>query len=156
MPLTLLHSIDLEKGFYNLNSETIHGPQTTYHLITLLSSLPKLLERTILDAHQPILLDKSRSEQFSFHQGRSTRLKLINLIDLISINLNNNKHIATIFFHMEKAFDRVWHEDLLHTIICIDIPLLLVKMNESFLSKRTFMAKSTNASSSHSIQEDVL
>lgn len=48
---------------------------------------------------------------------------------------------ATVFLDIEKTFDRVWHEVLLHKLNLFGIPIQLIKLTMSFLYKRTFQVK---------------
>lgn len=50
--------------------------------------------------------------------------------------------------HVEKAFDSMWHDGLLHKMMSMNIPLQLIKITESFLSERTFSVKIENRNSS--------
>lgn len=68
--------------------------------------------------------------------------QLVKLIDDLVINTNNNRHTAAIFLDMEKAFDRVWHDGLIHKLHTMSsVPTHLVKIIQSFLPNRTFKIK---------------
>jgi len=110
--------------------------------------LSKIYERSILFYLQSSLSFKIREEQFSFRQNHSTTLKLTKLIDQLSANLNQGIQTAVVFLDVEKAFDYVSHDGLLHKMMEIDIPLQLIKIIEFFLSDRTFSVKIENQNSS--------
>ena len=47
------------------------------------------------------------------------------------------KHFsAAIFMGVEKAFDKVWHDGLIFTLINIGIPTIFVRYIKSFISQR--------------------
>lgn len=125
-----------------------HQLPESYRPIALLSSLSKVYERLILQSLQKSLAGKIRDEQFAFRQNHSTVLQLTKLMDQISENLNQNIQTAAIFLDVEKAFDSVWHDGLLHKMMSTNIPLQLIKITESFLSERTFSVKIENQNSS--------
>ena len=124
-----------------------HQLPENYRPIALLSSLSKIYERLILQYLQKSLNGKIRDEQFAFRQNHSTVLQLTKLIDKISENLNQGIQTAAIFLDVEKAFDTVWHDGLLHKMMSMNIPLQLIKITESFLSDRTFSVKIENQNS---------
>lgn len=62
-------------------------------------------------------------------------------MDTISLNLNNQKHVASVFLDVEKAFDRVWHKGLLYKMKMMEIPSGIIKIINSFLQDRTFRVK---------------
>lgn len=45
------------------------------------------------------------------------------------------------FLHEKKAFDRVWHEDLVYKLTILDISIAIMKIIESFLKDRTFQTE---------------
>jgi hypothetical protein len=98
-----------------------HQLPENYRPIALLSSLSKVYERTILQHSQKSLANKIRDEQFAFRQNHSIVLQLTKLIDQISVNLNQGIQTAAIFFDVEKAFDTVWHDGLLHKMLSMNI-----------------------------------
>jgi hypothetical protein len=120
----------------------------SYRPIALLSSLSKVFERIILQDLHTHLINKIRPEQFAFRCGHSTTLQLVNLVDKISSNLNNKTHTAAIFLDVEKAFDRVWHEGLIHKMLIIGVPVNLLQLIDSFLTHRSFSVRIDGHSSS--------
>lgn len=138
----LSHIISIPKPGKNLQLPESYRP------IALLSCLSKIYERSILFHLQNSLAGKIREEQFAFRQNHSTTLQLTKLIDQISANLNQGIQTAAVFLDVEKAFDCVWHDGLLHKMLKMDIPLQLIKIIESFLSNRTFSVKIEGQNSS--------
>ena len=61
-------------------------------------------------------------EQAGFRQKKSTNDKLFQLT-LIATQAKNRKHAcASVFMDVEKAFDKGWHNGLLHTLYQHNIP----------------------------------
>lgn len=94
--------------------QKIHNIPSNYRPISLLSTLSKVFERIILQTLQKHF--KPRPEQHAFRFGHSTTTQLVKLTDEIATNLNNKKHTAAIILDVEKAFDRVWHDGLIHKL----------------------------------------
>lgn len=114
---------------------------SNFRPIALLSSISKIYERIILTNLLSQCSSKIRDEQYAFREGHSSTQQLVNLVDQISVGLNNNKHTATVFLDVEKAFDRVWHEGLLYKLIQMNISTPTIKIIESFLSDRSFCVR---------------
>lgn len=121
---------------------------SNYRPIALLSSLSKIFERVILQELNTAIGSKLRQEQFAFRREHSTTLQLVKLTDQICINLNNKETTAAIFLDVEKAFDRVWHEGLIHKIHQLGTPIHLTQLINSFLKDRHFRVRVENTSSS--------
>jgi retron-type reverse transcriptase len=58
--------------------------------------------------------------------------------DHMTLNLNNMS-TATVFLHIEKAFDTTWHIGLLYNLYKLDSSASLIKLIRSLLSKRKFI-----------------
>ena len=54
--------------------------------------------------------------QFGFLKGRSTTLQLLNMLDTVTLNLDNKTPIDVVLLDFKKAFDTVPHERLLHKL----------------------------------------
>lgn len=132
---------------------------SNYRPISLLPTISKILEKLILTRIQihekahPILIP----EQFGFRSKHSTTLQLARITDRISTNFNLNKTTTLLTLDIEKAFDTVWHNALIHKLYISNIPLHLIKMIKSLLSNRTFQVKVNNSLSiKHSIPYGVI
>jgi hypothetical protein len=55
-----------------------------------------------------------RDEQFGFRARHSTTQQVMRIVETVSLRFNANK--LTTLLDIEKAFDYVWHEALLHKI----------------------------------------
>ena len=73
-----------------------------------------IVEHNLLSRHQS-----------GFRQGDSTINQLLYTLHEFSNALDAGKEVTTVFFHISKAFDRVWHKGLLYKIeqmgICGDL-----------------------------------
>lgn len=75
----------------------------------------------------------------------STGLHLIHLTNHYSINANNNEATAAVFLEDEKAFDNVWHDDLLRKPLLIATTISIIKIIQFFLTDRYYRVKTKNA-----------
>lgn len=111
---------------------------SSYRPISLLPTIGKLFESVIysrlLAASSHLLI----KEQFGFRRSHSTAQQLARVAEHIAHNLNLKKSTGMFLLDIEKAFDTVWHEGLLHKLVISDIPLPLVKLIQSYLDQREF------------------
>jgi hypothetical protein len=54
--------------------------------------------------------------QFGFRQGRPTNQQLLHLTEWTTRAFNHKKATGAFFLDVEKAFDQVWYEGLLHKL----------------------------------------
>lgn len=106
--------------------------------ISLLSNEGKLFERIILEklnAHAEAnnLIIK---QQFGFREGHSTIQQVLRITELASLNFNRNRSTGLAMLDLEKAFDSVWHEGLIHKLMIGGFPSKIVKLILSYLSDR--------------------
>src|SRR5699024_8366394 len=133
------------------------SPQS-YRPISLLPCIGKLAEKVILwrlkdCEHQ---LNVIPDEQFGFRENHSTTEQVLRVAERITQSFNWNRHTGAVFLDVAKAFDKVWHEGLLHKFIAARFPISLVKLVKSFLEERKFRVKIGNArSSARTIQAGV-
>lgn len=120
---------------------------SNYRPISLLPSLGKLLERLIRD--RLLKYTKHIDEQFGFRQSHSTIQQLARVTQHIAHNLNLNTPTGMFLLDIEKAFDTVWHNGLLHKLIKNNVPLDLVKLVQSYLSNRKFRVHMQNSTSDY-------
>jgi hypothetical protein len=114
-----------------------------YRPISITSCLMRLLERLILlrlEQHlkeNKILIDS----QSGFRRRRSTRDNLVFLVQKSQETKNRGRSLLAIFFDIEAAFDKVWHNGLIYKLIQIKTPYYLLKIIINFLSERSFKVK---------------
>ena len=86
-------------------------------------------------------------EQFGFREQRNTVQNLYRVFNYVSTNFNPNKSTALVLLDIEKAFDTVWHEGLIHKLANHNLPIYILKILQSYLKNRTFIFKSNKVSS---------
>lgn len=58
-----------------------------------------------------------RHEEFEFCRGHSATLKLVNFVNNLSTKYEKNQHTVSIFLDIERVFNHVRHEDLIHKML---------------------------------------
>ncbi|KAG5669831.1 hypothetical protein PVAND_000124 [Polypedilum vanderplanki] len=113
---------------------------SSYRPISLLNTLGKILEHTILSRLNKHCIEKSiiPSIQHGFRAGFSTVHQLKRVISHMKKEIEHKRSTALITLDVEKAFDRVCHKGLLFKLISGNFPPLLIKLISSFLSNRSF------------------
>ena len=112
----------------------------SYRPISLLSSLSKLFEKVIYSRllhfsnENNIILN----EQFGFRKGHSTTHQLKRVTGFIKSNKLESKSTAMALLDVEKAFDNVWHDGLIHKLYTFGFPMYIVQIIKNYLSGRTF------------------
>lgn len=77
----------------------------------------KLLGTLLLDNLKIFLMSKIRKEQFSFRTHHCTTEQLTKVTDKVITNANRRQKTTMVFLDLEKAFDRIRHEGLIHKLI---------------------------------------
>lgn len=111
---------------------------TNYRPISLLSCLSKLFETLIYVRLIKVTQNLLKNEQFGFRRHHSTSQQLARVAEHVSHQLNLGASTGMFLLDLEKAFDTVWHDALLHKLISNHVPLPLVKLIRSYLEKRQF------------------
>jgi endonuclease/exonuclease/phosphatase family metal-dependent hydrolase len=112
---------------------------TNYRPISLLSCIGKLFEKVALER----LSDHEEQnkifiqEQFGFVKQRGTVQQVLRITQKATINFNKNKSTGLVLLDLEKAFDSVWHDGLLHKLLSNRYPNYLIKLMSSFLCDRS-------------------
>jgi hypothetical protein len=78
-------------------------------------------------------------EQFGFRRSCSTVHQIKRIINHIRDGFNKKISTGLILMDVEKAFDSVWHNGLLHKLRNAGIGIHLLKIVQSFLHKRSFL-----------------
>lgn len=124
---------------------------TNYRPISLLSSLSKILERILLNGlimHME-LFNILPDFQFGFRRGHATVHQLSRVIGDLKDAQNLKKSTGLIALDIEKAFDSVWHNGLIHKMQTLNFPVTIIKIIFSFLRNRSFFVQISEASSSN-------
>lgn len=120
---------------------------TSYRPISLLPCLGKLFEKLIYIRLSSVTESMILDEQFGFREGHSTVQQLARVAEIVAHNLNLKKSTGMFLLDIEKAFDTVWHDALLHKLISLNTPMSLVKIIKSYLSNRFFQVHINECSS---------
>lgn len=126
--------------------------------ISLLSTVGKIAEKLILRRLSCIVddLELIPKHQFGFRSQHSTTQQIVRLTEIASHGLNIKHLTGIISLDVEKAFDTVWHDGLIHKLLLQGIPFNLVKLIHSFLQNRSFRAKiGQSLSESHPLEAGV-
>lgn len=111
---------------------------SSYRPISLLCTLSKLTEKIILkrlntfENKQNIIID----EQFGFRQKHNTVQQVTRIVNDISTNFNRSKVTVMALLDIEKAFDKVWTDAVIHKMILYKYPPELIKFIHSYLQNR--------------------
>ena len=147
-PLSRIYNFSLAtstvpQAWKNANVTPIHkkGDKqsvSNYRPISLLSTPGKCLERCVHKVVYNYLLDRGKisKNQSAFRENNSTTTQLLELYHHIVSSLDQGKEIRFIFLDVSKAFDRVWHEGLLHKLKEAGISGKLLNWFQSYLTNR--------------------
>jgi Reverse transcriptase (RNA-dependent DNA polymerase)/Endonuclease-reverse transcriptase len=127
-----------------------HDEPNNYRPISLPSNIGKIFERLLLDrlndfeSTNKIFID----QQFGFRFEHSTTQQILRITECAQINFNKNRSTGLALLDLEKAFDSVWHDGLIHKMIMSGYPLWLIKMIHSYLNNRKAYVSINDSSSS--------
>lgn len=113
---------------------------SNYRPISLLPTISKLFERIILTRIERHL-ETTRiipHEQFGFQKGHSTSHQIVRLVKEVRSNLQQGNSAGLILLDVEKAYDSVWHDAILHKMLLGNFPLRILKIIRCFLMDRSF------------------
>ena len=132
----------LKKGKPRTNPES-------YRPISLLSTTSKILERIIKDDILTQLHDKNilTNAQAGFRPEHSTTDQLWRLNAIIRQFNERKKGTAALFVDLEKAFDKVSHQALVHKLLTYDFHINTVKMIKHYLHQRQYVVHIENTNS---------
>ena len=117
-----------------------------YRPISLLNSLGKVTEKILLT--RLIRLDEklkmTPDVQFGFRAAHNTTQQVARIVTATVNNFNRNKKTVLALLDIEKAFDRVWLEGLIHKLLEYGVPTNFVKLIHSYLSDRQLQVRVGN------------
>lgn len=119
---------------------------SSYRPISLLSSLSKCFEKIIKNKLEAHIFTSSilPPEQFGFRAHHNTVHQVHRITNHIKNNFALGNSTGMVLLDVEKAFDTVWHNGLLHKLMRYNFPTYLIKLIQSFLSRRTFKVSVNN------------
>ncbi|GBN93578.1 RNA-directed DNA polymerase from mobile element jockey [Araneus ventricosus] len=123
---------------------------TSYRPISLLPSLSKIAEHLILKRLNNYLKENNVlcPEQFGFREKLSTSHQLIRVVEYVTEGFANKQKTGAVFLDIQKAFDRVWQDGLIHKLIHYKTPSYLIKLIDSYFLERKFAVRVKNELSS--------
>ena len=135
---------------------------SSYRPISLLSTISKIFERAILKRLNDFISSNNiiPQHQFGFRRAHSAahqlRRVVKNVKDARSSVARGTSRVplstGMLLLDVQKAFDSVWHEALIHKLLQRGCDIFLTRLIFSFLKGRTFQVKIGNINSnSHSI-----
>ena len=118
---------------------------TAYRPIALAPALNKLFERIITNRLLQFTLENNilHQQQTAFLPNRDTTENTIHAVQTIINNFNLKKFTLIMSIDLKQAFDKVWHNGLLHILLSI-LPLHFCRIIKSFLTNRSFTIRYLN------------
>jgi endonuclease/exonuclease/phosphatase family metal-dependent hydrolase len=110
----------------------------SYRPISLISNIGKILEKLILNRLKAFEESKNIfiPNQFGFRNQHSTIQQVLRIVKKAAINFNNRKSTGMLLLDIEKAFDTVWFDGLIHKLVSLKFPIYLIKVIQSYLKDR--------------------
>ena len=148
VPLSLIFQRCVDTGKFPdcwklANVQPIHKKndrqiKSNYRPISLLPLCGKILEKIIFDQVYSFL-DHNRlisTKQSGFRPGDSCIYQLISITSDIYKNFERHDETRAVFLDISKAFDKVWHDGLIHKLKCNGISGNLLAFFENYISNR--------------------
>ena len=112
--------------------------KTNYRPISLLPICGKILERIIFDQVYSFLNSNNliSKNQLEFRPGDSAILQLISITSNMYKFFENHDETRAVFLVISKAFDKVWHEGIIHKLKCNGIEGNLLKFLTNYFDNR--------------------
>lgn len=128
-----------------------HSLPGSYRPITLLPTIGKIFEKLILSRMSEFESENQilKNQQFGFRSKHSTTQQVLRITETISLRFNENKSTAMTLLDIEKAFDSVWHDALVHKLKLHDFPMYQTKIIISFLENRVSYVSIDNKNSEY-------
>ena len=123
---------------------------TNYRPISLLSTIGKIFEKLVLQRLKSFESDNKIfiPNQCGFRNNHSTIQQVLRITEKATFGFNKNKSTGMVLLDIEKAFDSVWGNALVHKLLALKFPLYLVKLIKSFLNNRKAFVEHMGSSSS--------
>jgi hypothetical protein len=117
-----------------------------YRGISLLSILNKIVEKVILKRLSDFMRHNKIDDttQYGYREKFGTNDAVFKFVHQASMSLDKNDLLVVVFIDLQKAFDTVNHDVLLHKLHCIGIRGFLHDLLKSYLKDRFFSVKYGN------------
>ena len=79
--------------------------------------------------------------QFGFRAAHNTTQQVVRIVTATVNNFNRNKKTVLALLDIEKDFDRVWLEGLIHKLLEYGVPTNFAKLIHSYLSDRQLQVR---------------
>lgn len=128
-----------------------------YRPVTLLNTIPKILERIIYDSISKYVLSNNLIfiNQSGFLHGHDTQKQLMQIVHMLKANNNNGMETRGIFLDIEGAFDAIPHYLLIHKLRSYGFGPMLIELVHSYLQRRKLRVKVKNSLSQWSNIGDI-
>ena len=122
-----------------------HTQLTSYRPITLNSTLAKLFEKILARRLNTFAIINNiiKPHQTAFRPNMDTSHNILHFFQQTVTAFNNNKLTLQVNFDIKQAFDRTWHNGLLHTIHT-NTNLHFTKIIHAFLTNRVINVQIDN------------
>lgn len=128
---------------------------TSYRPISLLPVVGKLFERILLNRMKEHLGTVLPEHQFGFRERHGTIEQVHRIVDIINRSLENKLYCSAVFLDISQAFDRVWHDGLIHKVKKM-LPHCFLNILKSYLDNRSYQVKyNEECSDLHEIRSGV-
>ena len=123
-----------------------HNP-LSYRPISLLNITGKIFEKILTNRLKDFLETNNiiPQQQFGFRSQRSTMNPILELHTDSTRFANLKECTVAVFLDIERAFDRVWHDGLIHKLIKLRVNPQFITLLDSFLHNRTCRIKIQNS-----------
>jgi hypothetical protein len=107
-----------------------------YRTISLLPGLSKLIERIVYKQLYEYCSENNYLNHINSGYKKMTTCQLLHIVNNIYTSIDTGDGVCVVFHDVSKAFDRVWHEGLLHKLKHICVSGALFRWFESYLTDR--------------------
>ena len=147
-PLFIIYKNCISKGYFpkkwkKANVSPIYKKNeknlvTNFRPISLLPICGKIFEKLIYDNLYTYIYGNNfiSDKQSGYRKGDSTVKQLISITHEIYKAFDESKELRAVFLDISRAFDRVWHDGLLHKLKQFGIHGEVLNIIKSFLSDR--------------------
>lgn len=118
----------------------------SYRPISLLPIPSKVMEQLFLQRLMPIIEQRHLlpDHQYGFRRKHNTIEQVHRLVDKINASLERKQYCSAVFLDVSQAFDKVWHDGLLHKIK-LNLPAGYHSFLKSYLNMRYIYVKYDDA-----------